>query len=970
MKNRVLVFFASALLAFSAFADSQFVIARGKTANVAICVPKGAGAPTRHAAEALAKYLGEMSGAKFKVVSGKGGAAKSIVVGAPYASEHEEEVCLRVSKDGRTLSVTGEGPRGPVFAVYTLLQRLGCGFWTPTRETVPHPKEIAVPASLDVVERPAFVVRQPAGACAGRNPEWAMRIRVNGDMYVPPIPSEIGGHRQYDISQCKLGLEDDEALFAKHPELYALRDGGRSRQHLCNTSPATRAEIVRRVKERLKAEPDTNQIAIGINDGADFCQCPACSKLRQQEGGQIGPELDLCNYVARQFAKSNPKTRFLVFAYESTLKPPKKMKCEPNVDVCFAYIQRNYARPPSGTPDHDALLAAWSKLTGDNVYVWGYNAQFKDFQMPWPIIDTMGPEMRTYRDHKVKGVYVQMANDPGSDFQALRTWLAAQLMWNPDQDEMKLMEQWCDGACGKGGKFVFEWLEACRRAREATKWLGVYSSDSRLVLKPADILKGDALLAKAEAATKDDPGALAEVRRIRNSLTHVMLVRYNEDLALAAKKAGVAIPSRGELVQKLVEAKPGIWNEGNIWRNTFLPRIRHGEVQLERRGVLIPKTGLWTFRNPMTKDTLEDPFVVYDDASKWYYRILTVGGGTPTLPEGGEEFRIRRAKKLVDLFEPKCNERVLWKPGPRDPVASGLRGPELVRGADGVWRVWACGVAGGGRSGVPSSAKKSSSKKKSAGRAGVPSPAAGRDGVPSPSASGASRLFLLEGGKDPFAANSFRFAGEVCAKDVASGPTVFRMPDGKWYLFYSREQGAKAGIVAHELLAPGKVSVSEGVVLSAGRSGVPSPAAPRSPALVQMGKDVYLLYCANADDLAQSEIRALKYRGGDPTKAKSWEACEKPVVTSGIAFKDIKRTFLTGPRAPSVFRSADGSEAWIAFRGWSTKAPANAPKGAIMCVQRLDDGISKDALLFDTAAEMCILLIQPSGDYDLSSLPK
>ena len=50
--------------AFSAFADSQFVIARGKTANVAICVPKGAGAPTRHAAEALAKYLGEMSGAK------------------------------------------------------------------------------------------------------------------------------------------------------------------------------------------------------------------------------------------------------------------------------------------------------------------------------------------------------------------------------------------------------------------------------------------------------------------------------------------------------------------------------------------------------------------------------------------------------------------------------------------------------------------------------------------------------------------------------------------------------------------------------------------------------------------------------------------------------------------------------------------------------------------------------------------
>ncbi len=875
-------------------APAQFVIAKGKVANVSICVPKGASEVTRHAAADLAKYLGEMSGATFKVRTGKG-AGKCILVGEKYESEREEEICIRVSKDGQVLELTGEGVRGAAYAVYTFLRRLGCGFWTPTRETIPVMKEIAVAGNLNVVEAPDFVVRQPAGGVVGRNAEWALRMRVNGDMYMPAIPKELGGHRQYDISQCKLGMEDDAALFAAHPEYYALRGRERSRQHVCNTNPGTRAEIVRRVKERLVREPETKQIAIGLNDGAEFCECAACTKLRKEEGGQIGPELDLCNYVARQFAKSNPDVRFLVFAYESTLKPLKKMKCEANVDVCFAYIQRNYARPPAGTSDHNALLAAWGKLTGDHVYVWGYNAQFKDFQMPWPIVDTLGDEMRTYRDLKVKGVYIQMAMDPGSDFQALRCWLAAELMWKVDQDEMKLMEEWCEGACGKGGKYVFAWLKECKRVREATKWLGVYSSDSRLCMTPADIMKGDALLRKAEAAVKDDAEALAVVRQIHNSIIHVMLVRYNEDLAAAAKKAKVKIPTRGELLQWLIEAKPGIWNEGNLWRTTFLPRIRHGEVQLEKRGVLIPKVGEWTFRNPITRGLEEDPFVTYDGAAKFYYRVLTVG----------DELRIRRAKKMVDLFDEKCKEKVLWKPRKMDAVNACLRGPELIRGADGTWRVWACGKEKGG---------------------------------------GETRLFMLEGGKDPFV-DAFRFMGTVCSSESAADPTVFQMPNKKWYLFYARENGQK-GIVAKELNAHGKVGTAEGVVLGAkGAEKVP-----RSPALVQMGKDVYLLYVAGDET-----IRALRYVGSDPTKAKAWEACEKPVIASGIAFKDIKQTFLTSPCAPSTFRSADGKEAWIAFRGWHRK-------DAVMCVQRLDDGVSNDSLLFDTAAEMCILLHQPSGD--------
>ena len=940
MKNLLLFLFCFSFFCVSAFADSPFVIARGGAAKAVICVAQDAPASAHYAAAELAKCLGEMSGATFSVVTNAAAdgvaAERRIVVGAPHASEREEEICLRVSKDGRTLSVTGEGPRGPVFAAYTLLMRLGCGFWTPTRTTVPKRDDVAVPGDLDVVEAPAFVVRQPAGASAWENPDWEMRLRVNGAMSSPvPIPDAMGGARQYDISQSKMGLEGDGMLFATHPEWYALRGKTRSAQHLCDTNPGVREEIVRRVRARLEKNPNLSQIALGLNDGNEFCLCPDCSKLRKEEGGQIGPELDLCNYVARQFAKTNPKVRFLVFAYEASLRPPKTMTCEPNVDVCVAYIQRNYAREPgAGTKNHNPIVGAWSKLTHGNVYVWGYNAQFRDYQIAWPIVDTLGGEMRTYRDLGVKGVFIQMADDPNSDCQALRCWLAAQMMWNPDQDEWKLIADWCDGACGAGGKFVLEWLRVCRRAREGVKTLGVYMGDPRTWFKADDILKGYGLLTQAEAATKDDPTALAEVRRIRNVVLHTMFLCYDSEVASAAKKAGVAIPPRREILKTLVAAKIGSWREGNAWYASFLPRARHGELLLERYGVLIPKTGEWTFRNPMTTGTKEDPFIVYDDASKWYYRILTVGGGTPTLPEGGEAFRIRRAKKMVDLFEANCEEKLLWKPAKGDAVTSNLRGPELVRGADGVWRVWACG-----------------------GESSIALDDESADDLV------VSRLFLLEGGKDPFA-DAFRFAGTVCPQEVASDPTVFTMPNGKTYLFYSREQG-KAGIVGRELVAPNRVGAKDGFVLPAGRSGVPSSAAnvaPLSPTLAKMGENVYLLYGAGGRASAKAEIRALKFLGGDPLRVRSWERCKDPVIRSGHACYDIRNARLTGPRSPSVFRSSDGSEAWVAFRGWSTVKLLDDTKDSIMCVQRLDDGLDDGSLLFNTAAELTFLVIQPSGD--------
>lgn len=903
---------------------ADFVIARGGSAAVPVVVPKGASKSVRHAADELAKYLGKMSGATFAVREGdwKGAAIR---VGDPCPGLKAEGIRLKAGKG--SLLVTGEGPRGTLYAVYALLERLGCGFWSPTNETVPQRRDIAVPASLDVTESPDFEIRDPSGISMWGSPEWRVKCAVNAGAFNSNRQGEeLGGFLQYDLAQNKMGLEVDRQAFAAHPEWYALRPGGtRSMQHLCNVNPGVRQEILRRIRERMKERPDLRQVALGLNDGYEFCTCATCDRMRKEDGRQTVLEVDLANWVAGQLAAEFPKLRYLVFAYEKTLHPPKRLKPHPAVDVCVACLEyRNFARPPSVTKGYYDSLREWGELTANNVYVWSYNAQWTNFIAPWPTVDLLGDETREYRDLGVRGVFWQMSDGTISDFCDLRAWLAAKLLWNASQDEMALMEKWCRGACGAGGAKVFEWLKVCKAARLRLKSLGAYQGGTRSILTADETLRGEELLAAAEAATKGDARTHGQVRKIRASTLMAMLCRYNADLAAEARKRGVKIPTRVEILADLdaraKEFRCGTSREGWDWNYGFIRRIRHGEIEPEKLGDGPRTRGRWTFRNPMTAGTREDPFVTYDAAAKLYYRVLTVG----------DEFRIRRAKRMTQLFDEKCEEKSLWKPTRSDAVSSGLRSPELVKGADGKWRVWACG---GGE-------------------------ALALDGESADDAV-VGKVFVLEGGKDPFA-GPFRFAGVPLPKENACDPTVFRMPNGKWYLFYARESG-KPGIVVRELVAPGKPSVKDGLALPAKKGAE----LPLSPALAQMGKETYLLYGVGGRASAAAEIRALRYLGGDPLKEKSWEKCPKPVMVSGNAFGN-ENVALFGPRSPSVFRSSDGREAWIAFRGWNRKTPADATKDSIMCVQRLDDGFDVNSLLFGAGAELRLLLIQPSGDFELS----
>lgn len=919
------------LAASFSMASEPFVIARAGKAETVISVPENPAPSTLYAAKELSTYFSKICGGTFEIVTNAPAGTKAIRLGGAYSASKPEEIFIH-AETPKSLIVTGEGKRGTIYAAYRLLEKLGCGFWAPDNETVPSSPDITVEGGFKRIDAPAFLVRQPHGESTFFKVHWKAKMAINGDMFVKRIPEELGGHQFYDISQSMAGFSgegDNVTNLVWHPEWFAWNNAQKKRvaDQFCTTDQGLRDEILRRVRNIMARDPNRKQISLSFNDGYNFCECKNCSKIRKEEG-ICALQVDLANYIGKEVADEFPELRLITFAYDIYLKPPPTMKLEPNVDICFANIQRNYAIPPCESPKNNEYLTKWTELTGTNIYIWGYNAQFKSFLTPYPIIDTLGPEIRSYRDFGVKGVYIQMAEGNISDFIDLRCWLAAKLLWNPDQDEMALMKQWCEGACGAGAPYVYQWLEECKKIRQRCKYIGLYAGDTRDYFTAEDLLLGNELLGKAVEAVRDDPRAFKQVTELNFSVRFALLVRYNHDIMQTAKEKGITLPSRKELVNEVIDfsraRRNGCYAEGYGW-SAIVPRFRHGEVIPEKKGDKPRRLGEWTFRNPVVSGVVYDPYVVFDKATGYYYGIRTEGNA----------FYIRRAARAVDLFAsineatPRVEEVLAWKVTGQGGITERLRGPELHKGPDGKWRIYACG--GGVSFALEGEVADEGAE---------------------------NSIFVLEAkGGNPF--GEFEFKTTFKTGESAVDPTVFYTDKGKGYICYGRES-FRQSLKIRELDSPTKLGPKEGIII--GAKSVDE--LPISPSIIKMADGIYLVYGKGGLHSGKAKVQVHKLVGSNILSPRSWKKCKSDLLVSGNSLDAAGYSgdqIITGPRALSFFRSSDDSELWCAYRGW-TRAKLINPKADMgICIQQVDRMPTVDSG-YTMKPEITPLLIQPSGD--------
>ncbi len=517
-------------------AASAVQIAREGKALVEIVIAPDALPPTERAATELAQTLQSITGATIPIsrVEHPGAAVfvgKSAGAFAAFGEIndlHEDEVVQKTRDD--KLFLMGGGTRGDLYAVARFLQeQCGVRWWTPWASKIPPDANLSV-SQIDRRYCPPFELREPFWMPAFAS-VWAIRNGCNGQS--AHIPPELGGSVQYKgFVHTFYPLVPPAQHFDVHPEWYSLIKGKRThdRAQLCLTNPKLREFLVEQVKQWLRESPEARIISVSQNDWYGACECDHCQALDEREGSHAGTMLDIVNYVAAQIEEEFPNVSVDTLAYQYTRKPPKTLRPRKNVIVRLCSIECNF-REPLESASNAAFaddIKGWAAIT-DRLYVWDYTTDFSHYVQPHPNWFVLGPNIRFFQKHNVRGIFEQGAyQSHGSEMAELRAWVLAQLLWNPAQDDRALIREFLEGYYGaEAAKPISDYLTLMTEASKRY-YLTCFSPSDAGFLNPLTVARSEKLWSRAEAAVQNNSDFLIRVRLGRLPLKYLLLARWDD----------------------------------------------------------------------------------------------------------------------------------------------------------------------------------------------------------------------------------------------------------------------------------------------------------------------------------------------------------------------------------------------------------------------------------------------------------
>jgi len=552
-------------------APSLTLSIEGKTDYV-IALASDAIPAEKTAAEQLQMYLQEITGAKFaikpesavpsdapQILVGPGTRAKELLGTQDWAALGTDGIVIKTA--GKNLIIAGGRPRGSLYAVYEFLERAtGARWWTATERDIPKKPTLKI-ETQDVTYRPAFDYREHHTTEMSGHPELATIFRENGTNQKQS--AEWGGYyKLIGWVHTSFHLLPPADYFGQHPEWYSDAANGNKpstassavptaeTSQLCFTNPAVADEMAKRVIESIRTNPDNytresrGYIAVDENDNGHYCGCEKCRALAESEGSESGPVVSFVNHVATKVKEEYPNFLVETLAYRGSIKPPKTIRPADNVIIRMAPLQADFSRPhntdrnataPEVTEPARDYLIGWGKIA-KQLFVWNYVTNFLYTMLPYPNWDGLDEDLRFFADNKVTSIFEQgdaYTNGVG-DFVQMRTWLLSKLMWNPQLDQSKLMDEFLNGYYGAAGPYLREYIELVRKKfMESDLRLSSYHRDFSF-LDLAAMNKATELLNQAKAAVKTDPTLSERVRLQSIPLDLLWVYRYKQYQQTAA----------------------------------------------------------------------------------------------------------------------------------------------------------------------------------------------------------------------------------------------------------------------------------------------------------------------------------------------------------------------------------------------------------------------------------------------------
>lgn len=459
---------------------SDYVIIRGANASE----------PEKNAALELQRYLKQISSAELPILvdAQTAGTPREICVGATDREGVSYSVDRsKLGTEGFALQVTGDrlilagaGSRGTLYAVYTFLeQQLGCRWFTPELEVIPQTATVRVNAELMDIQSPVFEYRDDYIVSA-YDAAWKAKQKLNGSGYdVAAISDAWGGDVRYAYFEHSMRFLVPESEFAAHPEYFSYREdqGQRTTDQRCLTNPDVLALAIQNTRARLLERPECTIISITQNDNSNYCQCENCKASDAKYGAPSGTNIWFVNQVAEALEPEFPEVAFDTFAYAYTRKAPTGIAPRESVIVRLCSIECCYTHPLAecGHERNESLaeqagvkestyaqdMADWSAIC-KRIYVWNYETNFLYYLSPYPNFHVLSANMQYFAENNVRGVFEQgtCSSDKGGEFEELRAYLLAKLLWNPSADVEYHMDEFLSAYYGeKSAPFIKQYIE-------------------------------------------------------------------------------------------------------------------------------------------------------------------------------------------------------------------------------------------------------------------------------------------------------------------------------------------------------------------------------------------------------------------------------------------------------------------------------------------------------------------------------
>jgi hypothetical protein len=433
------------------------------------------------------------------------------------------------SRDQQGLALRGAGSRGLLYAVYELLEALGCRWIGPgaAGECWPQYSAVTLPAG-GMASQPALT-----GRCLVLGQDvflaeaedwivWAARNRINTvfvhvtDQWPALLACHLATWRRRRAALlpllCERGMRLElgghllsnllpRRLFRHMPQAFRFDGEQRtSRFNFCPSSPQALAELRRRGRAFVRRFPEAHVYHFWPDDlpGGGWCACPQCAALAPADQALLA-----ANELADMLAVARPEARLSFLAYHDTAGPAPVVRPHANLLLTYAPRLRSYAagiaesaneRNRPCWQDLRAAQAVFQDAAGTQVFEYYLDGILFKSALP-PLPQIIQADLRAYAAAGMQQVSVLLTSDRPWLATPLNAYLFARLAWDPDQDPCELVATYAAGrtpqAAGELLQVYQAWSELWQPAldlRPAEQGMTAAVGRPRLAQPPADVL--------------------------------------------------------------------------------------------------------------------------------------------------------------------------------------------------------------------------------------------------------------------------------------------------------------------------------------------------------------------------------------------------------------------------------------------------------------------------------------------------